>query len=70
MVSGRQIRPALIRWVVLAKRKAGRMGLGGLRGGLLRFPPAPRGYVHEVTFILAFAATNFPFFRSKNPNPS
>ena len=34
MVSGRQIRPALIRWVVLAKRKAGRIGLGGGgRGG-------------------------------------
>jgi hypothetical protein len=25
-------------------------GGGGLRGGLLRFPPAPRGYVHSSTF--------------------
>ena len=32
MVSGRQIRPALIPWVVLAKRKAGKMGLGGAEG--------------------------------------
>ena len=23
------------------------LGLGGLKGDLLRFPPAPRGYVHN-----------------------
>ena len=45
------------------------LGLGGrvwdsgrLRGGLLRFPPAPRGYVHFLVFSCFFL-----FFVGKSP---
>ena len=53
-------------------REDGTGGAGGLRGGLLRFPPAPRGYVHHsywfqgVRLVSFFFSTIFPLWHFGN----